>query len=251
MNTVAIVLAAGQGKRMESKVAKQYLLLKDRPVLYYTLKAFEDSLIDSVILVTQEGEEDYCRKEIIEVYGLKKIAAIVSGGRERYHSVFQGLEAVSKHIPECKYVFIHDGARPFITNEIIVRTYEEVKRSKACVAGMPVKDTIKIADADGYAKTTPERRLVWTVQTPQAFSFPFIKEAYEQLMKNEDSLKEKGITITDDAMVVETFTGERVKLVEGSYENIKITTPEDLKIAEAFLAEKADERKEISKKKEN
>lgn len=235
MNTVAIVLAAGQGKRMGSKVAKQYLLLKERPVLYYTLKAFEDSLIDSVILVTKEGEEDYCRKEIIEAYGLKKIVAIVSGGRERYHSVFRGLEAVSKNIPECEYVFIHDGARPFVTNEIISRTYEEVKRFKACVAGMPVKDTIKIADAEGYAKTTPERSLVWTVQTPQAFSFSIIRKAYEQLMKNEDCLKEKGIVITDDAMVVETFTEEKVKLVEGSYENIKITTPEDLKIAEALL----------------
>lgn len=235
MKTTAIVLAAGQGKRMESKVAKQYLLLKGRPVLYYTLKAFEASLIDSVILVTKEGEEEYCRKEIVEAYGFQKIVAIVRGGRERYHSVFQGLKAVSRYVPECGYVFIHDGARPFVTNEIIMRAYEEVKRSNVCVTGMPVKDTIKIADADGYADITPERSRVWAVQTPQVFSFSFIKNAYEKLMEYEDDLREKGIVITDDAMVVETFTKEKVKLVEGSYRNIKITTPEDLEIAESFL----------------
>lgn len=235
MKTTAIVLAAGQGKRMESKVAKQYLLLNGKPVLYYTLKAFEDSLIDSIILVTKEGEEEYCRKEIAEAYGFRKIAAIVRGGRERYHSVFQGLKAVSEYVPESGYVFIHDGARPFVTNEMIMRAYEEVKRSNACAVGMPVKDTIKIADEDGYADSTPERSRVWAVQTPQVFSFSFIKKAYEQLMEQEDDLRKKGIVITDDAMVAETFTSEKVKLVEGSYRNIKITTPEDLEIAEAFL----------------
>lgn len=235
MKTTAIVLAAGQGKRMESKVAKQYLLLKGKPVLYYTLKAFEDSLVDSIILVTKEGEEEYCRKEIVEAYSFRKIVAIVRGGRERYHSVFQGLKAVSEYVPECGYVFIHDGARPFVTSEIILRAYEEVKHSDACVVGMPVKDTIKIADGDGYADSTPERSRVWAVQTPQVFSFLFIKKAYEQLMEREDDLREKGIVITDDAMVAETFTRKKVKLVEGSYRNIKITTPEDLKIAEAFL----------------
>lgn len=239
MKTTAIILAAGQGKRMESKVAKQYLLLKGKPVLYYTLKAFEDSLVDSIILVTKEGEEEYCRKEIVEAYGFQKIAVIVQGGRERYHSVFQGLKAVSEYVPECGYVFIHDGARPFVTSEIIMRAYEEVKHSNACVVGMPVKDTIKIADEDGYADRTPERSRVWAVQTPQVFSFSFIKKAYEQLMEHEDDLREKGIVITDDAMVAETFTREKVKLVEGSYRNIKITTPEDLEIAESFLRSQA------------
>lgn len=235
MKSTAIVLAAGQGKRMESKVAKQYLLLKGKPVLYYTLKAFEDSLIDSIILVAKEGQEEYCRKEIVEAYGFQKIVAIVQGGRERYHSVFQGLKAVSEYVPECGYVFIHDGARPFVTSDIIMRAYKEVEHSNACVVGMPVKDTIKIADEDGYAVSTPERSRVWAVQTPQVFSFSFIRKAYEQLMEYEDDLREKGIVITDDAMVAETFTKEKVKLVEGSYRNIKITTPEDLEIAESFL----------------
>lgn len=235
MTTVAIVLAAGQGKRMGSKVAKQYLLLKEKPVLYYTLKAFEESLVDFVILVTGQGEEAYCKKEIIDAYGFRKVIAIVPGGKERYHSVFEGIKAVSEHIPSCQYVFIHDGARPFVTNEMIERAYEEVKCSKACVVGMPVKDTIKIADEQGFTKLTPNRNLVWAVQTPQVFSFSLIKKAYEQLIEKEESLKQQGIVITDDAMVAETFTGEKVKLVRGSYENIKITTPEDLKIAEAFL----------------
>lgn len=235
MSVTAIVLAAGQGKRMGSKVAKQYLLIKDKPVLYYTLKAFEDSLIDNIILVTGSGEEEYCQKEIVEAYGFFKVAAIVSGGKERYHSVNKGLEAVSEYVPDCEYVFIHDGARPFVTDEIIKRAYEEVKKSKACVVGMPVKDTIKIADEEGFAKTTPNRNLVWAVQTPQVFQFSLIKGAYEQLIEKEESLKQQGVLITDDAMVAETFTKEKVKLVEGSYENIKITTPEDLKIAESFL----------------
>lgn len=235
MSTTAIILAAGQGKRMESKIAKQYLLIKERPVLYYTLKAFESSLVDSIILVTAKGEEEYCRKEIVEAYGFQKVKAIVEGGKERYHSVFQGLQAVAEFIAECEYVFIHDGARPFVSNEIIERAYKEVQISKACVVGMPVKDTIKIADEAGYAKVTPNRNLLWAVQTPQAFSFFLIKKAYEELVKNEEALKEKGIAITDDAMVAETFTDIKVKLVEGSYQNIKITTPEDLKIAEVFL----------------
>ena len=235
MSTTAIVLAAGQGKRMGSKVAKQYLLIKDKPVLYYTLKAFENSLIDKIIVVTGSGEEEYCKREIVEAYGFGKVVAIVSGGKERYHSVNKGLEAVCKYVPDCKYVFIHDGARPFVTEEIIQRAYEQVKKSKACVVGMPVKDTIKIADEEGFAKNTPNRNLVWAVQTPQVFEFSLIKAAYEKLIEKENSLKQQGVLITDDAMVAETFTEEKVKLVEGSYENIKITTPEDLKIAEVLL----------------
>lgn len=235
MSTTAIILAAGQGKRMGAGVAKQYLLIKDKPVLYYTIKAFEDSLVDSIILVTGEGEAEYCRNEIVEAYHFKKVAAIVTGGKERYHSVANGLGAVSCQEKECDYVFIHDGARPFVTNSMIERAYEQVKKTGACVVGMPVKDTIKIADEEGFAETTPKRSRVWAVQTPQVFAFPLIYSAYEQLIENEEKLKARGIMITDDAMVAETFTKAKVKLVEGSYENIKLTTPEDLKIAEAFL----------------
>ena len=231
MKTTAIVLAGGSGKRMNSTVKKQFLMLKDKPLLYYSLKAFEDSFIDSVILVASGEDMEYCRKEIVQKYHFNKVKKIVEGGKERYHSVINGVMAA----PVCDYIFIHDGARPFITGSILERLFEEVKISKACVAGMPVKDTIKIADSQGYIETTPKRDLVWMIQTPQVFSYELIYRAYDILQKEETRLLKEGISITDDAMVVETLLGEKVKLVEGSYRNIKITTPEDLSVAEGFL----------------
>ena len=130
---------------------------------------------------------------------------------------------------DCRYVLIHDGARPFITEEIIERGLEKVKETGACVVGMPSKDTIKLSDAEGYVKETPDRKCVWTIQTPQIFSYALIREAHDSIRKKDMS------KITDDAMVIEQETGVKVALAEGSYQNIKITTPEDLYIAEAFL----------------
>lgn len=231
MKTTAIVLAGGSGKRMNSTVKKQFLQIHDKPLLYYALKAFEDSFIDSIILVASEEDQEYCQKEIIEKYHFHKIKKIVAGGKERYHSVANGVMAAEP----CDYLFIHDGARPFITQDMLQRLLDAVQKSNACVAGMPVKDTIKIADADGYIETTPKRDLVWMIQTPQVFSYEMISKAYALLLKEEDSLIAKGISITDDAMVVETLLGKKVKLVEGSYKNIKITTPEDISVAEGFL----------------
>lgn len=230
--TAAIVLAAGRGSRMKSKIQKQYLLLKGKPVLYYSLKAFEESFIDEIILVTGEEEIEYCRKEIVEKYGFTKVSHIVTGGKERYHSVFCGLQALT----DCDYVFIHDGARPFVTEQILERAYETVQKEHACVVGMPVKDTIKLADENGFAKETPRRDLLWMIQTPQVFSYALVKTAYASFLEREQELLAQGIKMTDDAMVVETFTDTGIRLVEGSYENIKITTPEDLRIAEALLS---------------
>ena len=221
----AIVLAAGSGKRMNSKVHKQYLIIQDRPVLYYSLKAFEDSAVDEIVLVVGKGEEKFCRKEIVDKYGISKVKAIVEGGKERYHSVFEGLKQTS----DADYVLIHDGARPFVNQDIIRRCVQEVQKYQACVVGMPVKDTIKIADEEGYAKQTPDRKNVWMIQTPQTFSYALIYEAYEEMLKTEDT------AITDDAMVLERIKGKKSKLIEGSYRNIKITTPEDLLIANVYL----------------
>lgn len=221
----AIVLAAGSGKRMNSKVHKQYLIIQDRPVLYYSLKAFEDSAVDEIVLVVGKGEEKFCRKEIVDKYGISKVKAIVEGGKERYHSVFEGLKQTS----DADYVLIHDGARPFVNQDIIRRCMQEVQKYQACVVGMPVKDTIKIADEEGYAKQTPDRKNVWMIQTPQTFSYALIYEAYEEMLKTEDT------AITDDAMVLERIKGKKSKLIEGSYRNIKITTPEDLLIANVYL----------------
>ena len=233
MKTTAIVLAGGRGKRMNSNVPKQFLMIQDRPVLYYSLKAFEDSFIDTIIIVASEDDMEYCQREIVDKYHFHKVEKIVPGGKERYHSVLNGIKAAS----DCDYIFIHDGARPFVTGDMLQRLLDCVVENHACVAGMPVKDTIKIADESGYIASTPNRELVWMIQTPQVFSYDLIKKAYLLLEKNEYSLLEKGISITDDAMVVETLLGEKVKLVEGSYRNIKITTPEDMGIAEGFLME--------------
>ena len=222
----AIVLAAGQGKRMGTEVQKQFLELNGKPLVYYSLKAFENSaLVNEIILVTSEGVETYCRKEIVEKYGFQKVKTIVTGGKERYHSVWNGLQKARDE----GTILIHDGARPFVTEEIIARTCETLEEHRACVVGMPVKDTIKVSDDMGYVVDTPEREYLWMVQTPQGFEAELVKSAYAKLMECTD------VKVTDDAQVVELMMYEEVKLVQGSYENIKITTPEDLEIAKIFL----------------
>lgn len=227
---VAIVLCAGRGTRMNSEVQKQYLLIKGKPVVFYSLNAFEKCpFIDEIVLVTGKEEIEYCRQEIVEKYGLKKVKSIVAGGKERYHSVFEGLKAIES----CDYVYIHDGARPFIDKELLQRACDSVHIHKACVVGMPVKDTIKIISPDSFAEHTPDRSTLWMVQTPQVFQYHLVLEAYKNIMQNP------GVQVTDDAMVVEKMGQTKIKLVEGSYKNIKITTPEDLEIAEIFLKDNA------------
>lgn len=229
--TAAVVLAAGSGRRMESSIKKQYMLIKEKPVIYYALQTFQKSFIDEIVLVVSKGDVPYCQKEIVEKYGFHKVAYVIEGGKERYHSVAQGLRCLKN----CDYVYIHDGARPMLTEEILLRLQQCVQETDACVAGMPVKDTIKLVDEDKTVCSTLERKRVWMVQTPQVFAYDLISRAYERLLACEDELLQEGITVTDDAMVVETLTEHPVKLVEGSYENIKITTPEDILTAENFL----------------
>ena len=227
---------------MKSGVAKQYMLLQGKPLLWYALDVVERSeLIDDCILVTDQEslENGYAKNEIVAHYGFHKVDTIVAGGAQRYDSVYEALKRIAsadRKVPNRDgYVFIHDGARPFLTEEILQRCYEAVTKYHACVAGMPVKDTIKIVDGEGYALRTPDRSSVWQVQTPQVFDTPLILSAYEKLMQEQERLVREGIRITDDAMVVETLMGNAIKLVEGSYQNIKITTPEDMAVAEAFL----------------
>lgn len=222
----AIVLAAGKGSRMQSAVPKQYLELCGKPVLYYSLAAFEESFIDDIILVAGKDDISYCKEQIVERYGFQKVTKIIDGGAERYLSVYQGLLAAE----EADYVYIHDGARPFVDAAILSDAKACVEQYQACVAGMPVKDTIKIVDAEDFAKETPERKYVWQVQTPQVFSYALVREAYDMLMEDQDAY-----SVTDDAMVVETMLNYPVKLFQASYKNIKITTPEDLQIAELFV----------------
>lgn len=197
----AIVLAAGQGKRMHSKVQKQFLEIQGYPVLYYSLRCFQESpLIQDIILVTGEESISYCKEEIVQKYGFTKVSAVIPGGKERYDSVYAGL----CECRDCEYVLIHDGARPFVTEEILKRGLQKVKETGACVIGMPSKDTVKLSDEEGYVKETPNRKCVWTIQTPQIFSYSLIREAH-------DSIRQKDMSkITDDAMVVERRQGQRL-----------------------------------------
>ena len=214
---------------MGTQTAKQYLELQGKPILVYALEVFEQSaVVDDILLMTDKDHVEYCKKEICEKYGIKKVSAVAPGGKERYESVWKAL-CILKEREQTGYVMIHDGARPFVTEEILKRGLQKVKETGACVIGMPSKDTVKLSDEEGYVKETPNRKCVWTIQTPQIFSYSLIREAH-------DSIRQKDMSkITDDAMVVEQETGAKVALAEGSYQNIKITTPEDLDIAEAFL----------------
>ena len=269
MHCTAVILAGGSGSRMKSDVAKQYMLLKGKPLLWYSLQAVQQSqIIDDCILVAGNGEDtaetetvstlDYVRSEIVDRYGFTKVAAIIPGGEERCWSVENAMALLRslewEEWADCEsYVFIHDSARPFLTEDILKRTYEAVQQYHACVAAMPSKDTVKLADDVAFAISTPDRSKVWTIQTPQVFERTLITGAYECLrhqyrnvsakltLSAEDTVTNLSVgsgqpPVTDDASVVERFTDVRVKLVEGSYQNIKITTPEDIKVAEAFLA---------------
>ncbi len=227
MAAAGIVLAGGKGSRMQSDVPKQYMELLGKPLLYYSLRAFEDSDAEQVVLVTAEGDEEYCRRELVERFGFTKVVAIVAGGAERYASVWNGLKCLKEQEPD--YVLIHDGARPLVTTELINRLITETGQYGACVAGMPVKDTIQMTDENGTITLTPKRDSLWTAQTPQSFEFSLAYDAYEQLMRESE------INVTDDAMVVGLYHDIPIQMVRGSYTNIKVTTPEDLVLAEAFL----------------
>ncbi len=232
MRCSAVVLAAGKGSRMNSDKLKQYMELNGYPLLYYSLLAFEKSRVDEIVLVTGEGEEGYCRAKIIEKYQFHKVKKIVPGGGERYLSVYQGLLAVN----DTDIVLIHDGARPFLDQKIIERTICAAEQFGSGVAAMPVKDTIKIADEDQFVLQTPDRSRLWMMQTPQTFSYSKIRAAYEKIVA-------KGQSVTDDAMAMELAFGEKVKLVEGSYRNIKVTTQEDWAIAEVFCQRRNSKKK--------
>ena len=226
MKNTAIVLAGGRGSRMQSDIPKQYMDIEGRTVLFYSLKQFQDcSLIDDIILVAGVCDIEFCRKTYIEEHNMTKIKHIVCGGRERYESVMNGLTVVDEG-----YVFIHDGARPCITQSLITSLYEDVKKYRATVAAVPVKDTVRISDDNGNAISTPKRSNVWLIQTPQVFETELIKKAYANMQHSNSD-----ITITDDAMMIEQFTDEKVHLTQGDYLNIKITTPEDIEVVKGFL----------------
>lgn len=216
---------------MGSDIAKQYLKLGDKPVLWYALDTFERSFVDEIVLVCQEGGEEYCEKEIVERYGFRKVIAVVPGGLERYHSVRNGLEVLS----DCRYVFIHDGARPFVTDYVLGRCLHYVEKYRAAVAAVRAKDTVKLENGDGFIDQSPDRDKVWLMQTPQVFEYELIRDCYDKLIRDEMRLKEAGVRVTDDTMVAKMYADVDAKLVESSYDNLKITEPGDLILAEAIL----------------
>ncbi len=228
MKTAAIIVAAGKGSRMNSEIPKQYLLLLGKPVLCYSVEAFRRAGADRIIVVVAPGDEAYCRETVLAPFGLENVV-VVPGGKERHDSVYQGLLAAAG----CDYVWIHDGARPMVDGAMIARTLEAAKAEQACVAAMPVKDTIKVADACGYVASTPDRATLWAVQTPQTFSYKTICRAHEARIAAEAC--GKAARVTDDGMLVEQYLQQPVKLVEGSYRNLKITTEEDLILASVLL----------------
>lgn len=226
---MAIVVAAGQGRRMGMQTQKQFLDLGEgRPVLYYSLACFQESpVIDEIVLVTSQEGIEYCKTKIVDKYAMHKVTKIIQGGRERRDSVREGL----KQCTDADHVFIHDGARPFVTGEILERAMDAVRTYKACAVGVPVKDTVKLLDREGFVRETPARECVWQVQTPQCFSYPLICKAHAIVEGRPSKM------VTDDAVAVELSGLAKVKMVMGAYSNLKITTPEDLQIAKVFLSQ--------------
>lgn len=226
MNT-AIVLAGGKGKRMKSSVPKQFMELKGEPLLSHSVRVFQNSsIIDEIVVVTSPDYISYVKEEIVNKNTFDKVKHITSGGAERYDSVYEGLKCVESP----GYVFIHDGARPCVTDKIISDCYDAVRKFDACVAAVPVKDTIKVSDSEGMAVNTPDRSRLWQIQTPQVFDVNLVKECYKKMYSAGDKSD-----ITDDAMVVERFGNKKIKLVNADYRNIKVTTPEDIDMALSFL----------------
>jgi 2-C-methyl-D-erythritol 4-phosphate cytidylyltransferase len=225
MKTDVLIVAAGRGQRMGGRVKKQFISLGGLPLLLYPLRAFEDfGGIEHIYVVLDEGDFEYCHREIIQKHGIGKVARLVAGGNRRQDSVWNGLRAMEGR---CDMVMVHDGVRPFVSPGILERLTAAMREYKAVVTGVPARDTIKRVDGRGVVLDTLQREALFHIQTPQGFRYDIIKEAYE------GALKER-VEGTDDAYFVERM-GIRVKVIEGSPLNIKITTPEDIALANWIL----------------
>ena len=223
MNGV-IIVAAGSGSRMNTNINKQFIKLNDKEIIAHTIEKFYNNKnINDIVIVIKEDEAKFFKKEILDKYRFKNIK-IAYGGKERQDSVYSGIKLLDKN---CKYVLIHDGARPFVDEDIINRSLDEVKAFKSIVVGVPVKDTIKVVNNNNSVVDTPNRSTLWSVQTPQTFDYNIIKRAYEDAFDNN-------FYGTDDAMLVERI-GYTIKMIYGSYNNIKVTTPEDIIIGTQII----------------
>lgn len=220
-----IIVAAGKSRRMNSTVSKQFIFIGGKPILAYTIDAFEkSSLIDKIVLVINEAEIEKCKKIIVNKYNYKKLIKIVPGGKERQNSVFNGLKVLPS---ETNLVAIHDGARFLITPDIIDRAVRDAYDSNGVIVAMPIQDTIKETNSNKIISKTFNRDRLWAAQTPQVFPYSIIMKAHEKA-------REDNFLGTDDASLVERL-GYEVDIVRGSVENIKITTNFDLILAEIIL----------------
>lgn len=227
MRTLAIILAGGSGKRMGTATNKQFLLLDNKPIIVRTLQIFEECRpIDGVYLVVNQKDLPIMQEEILETYKFNKVLKLVIGGRLRQDSVRNGLEAIEN---PCDIVIIHDGARPFVSPSFIEKGIFLMEMFDAVIPALPVKDTIKTVSKEGFVMKTLERDSLWNVQTPQTFKYDLIVKAYREGMN-------KKLYGYDDATFLEHM-GKKVKVIEGSPYNIKITTPEDLIIAKGMLSQ--------------
>lgn len=229
MKVSAVIPAAGKGKRMQTETNKQFLTLKGKEILARTLEKLELDTIDEIIVVTGKEDVAYCQKEIIEKYNFSKVKKVVAGGKTRQASVYNGLKEVAK---DSDVVMIHDGVRPFVNQEMIENSIKELENYEAVAVGVSVKDTIKVTNKDNIIINTPDRSKLVAVHTPQVFKKELILKAYQEAFADN-------YIGTDSASLVEKMN-KAVKLVKSSYKNIKITTPEDLLLAEKFIMEDDD-----------
>ena len=220
----AIIAAAGQGKRMAKGINKAFILLNNRPILAHTLDVFEACAGINDIIVVVGADDIQQTRTIINTYGYRKIKEVVPGGAERQHSIANAL----KEIPvNTQLVLIHDGARPLVTQKLVMEVLLASNETGAAIVAVPVKDTIKIGNKEGFVLETPDRTNLWAVQTPQVFKRDIIEEAYRQA-------EQAAVVATDDAGLVERI-GVKVRLIMGDYNNLKVTTPEDLVVAETII----------------
>jgi 2-C-methyl-D-erythritol 4-phosphate cytidylyltransferase len=223
-----VVVAAGRGTRMGTAESKQFLMLQDKPVFIYTLEAFAAvPEVNEIVLVTGADDVQRCR-EWIDRHQIAKVTDVIVGGSERQHSVHRGLECL-----HTEWVMVHDGVRPFVGRDEIQRCLEIAREFGASVLAVPVKDTIKQVNEEGVITATPDRRSLWSIQTPQTFRL-------SDLLRAHEAAEHEGFLGTDDSMLVERL-GIPVRVVEGKYTNIKITTPEDLDIAELWTSTKGED----------
>jgi 2-C-methyl-D-erythritol 4-phosphate cytidylyltransferase len=226
VETAAIITAAGAGTRMGGDRAKQFMELDGRPLLALTLECFDRSPdIQAIVLVVPQGKVAYCREEIVKKYDMAKVVKVVAGGGRRQDSVRLGLEAAEGHYP---FVLIHDGVRPLVSPELISRIVGAMSQYRVVIPAIGARETIKEADRAGLVVKTHDRRTLWLVQTPQAFRYEDILQAHRR------ALEENWEEMTDDALLLERM-GVPVNIIEGSEENIKITTPRDLELARFLI----------------